>query len=211
MGGSLRFLFLALFFLALGLQEQLVEAFGRRELTLDVRDLRGSRTGLTGTRQDLDDLPALRRAVWPRLLDAHEVALAHVARLVVGREALPHANDLFVERVLAHAADRDDDRVRHLRGHDDADLRLATETAPPGRGLARRGRLHARDGRRRALAHRDGLARGRDRALARRGLGGRVALGSANGVLLRGGARRLRSGGLFLGGRRLRGGRLLLR
>src|SRR5262245_29050028 len=108
MDGSLRFLFLVLFsFLAVRALKDLGRALGLGELPLDIRDLRRGRPGLTRARQDLDDLPALRRAVRPRFLDAHEVALAHVARLVMGREALPQADDLLVQRVLALTADGD--------------------------------------------------------------------------------------------------------
>src|SRR5258706_2050263 len=136
----------------LGLVEQLGDTLGFLELLGDVRHERRGRAGLAGPGQDLDHLPALRRAVRAALLNAHEVALAHLARLVVGVEALSPADDLLIERVLAHAADGDDHGLRLLRRDDHSDLRLAAEAAPPGGLLAdRRGRV--RDGPGGALWH----------------------------------------------------------
>src|SRR5687768_9971623 len=109
----------------LRLREDLVDTLLGLELLLDVGDQRSGRTGLAGAGDDLDDAPALRRAERAALLDAHEVARKDVAVLAVRREALPDAERLAVQRVLAHALDLDDDRLRHLRGDDHADLRAA--------------------------------------------------------------------------------------
>src|SRR2546428_123710 len=87
--------------------------FGRLR---DVGDARCGRAGLTGTRDDLDQPPALRRAEGPALLDTYEVARLGLAGLVVRREALAETDHFLVERVVPETTDLDDDRLRHLRG-----------------------------------------------------------------------------------------------
>src|SRR5439155_18658704 len=117
--------------------------------------------------EDLRDLPALGRAVGAALLDAHEVARLGLADLVVRREALAYADDLFVERVLAKATHLHDHGLRLLRRDDHADLGLPPETAPRrdlGLGGAFRGRFGAL-ARHRPARHgprRDGRLRRRD-------------------------------------------------
>src|SRR5438094_52586 len=151
---------LLLFFFALG-REDVGHAFLLLERLLDVRDARRRRSGLAGTRDHLDQPPALRRAERSALLDAHEVARLGLTGLVVRREALAQPDHLLVERVLAETADLDDDRLGHLRGDDHADLGLAAQP-PPGELLFLAGRSGHR---RRALA--------RDRALSDRTRGDR--------------------------------------
>src|SRR5207237_10883921 len=109
----------------------------------DVGDARLGRPGLTGTRDDLDQPPALRRAEGPALLDAHEVACLGLAGLVVRGESLSEPDHLLVERVLAETADLDDYLLGHLRRDDHADLRLSTE-APPRELLFLAGRRRRR-------------------------------------------------------------------
>src|SRR5438876_342785 len=82
---------------------------GWLDRVLDVGDTRRRGAGIADARDHLDHAPALGRAVRAALLDAHEVALAHVTGLVVRRETLAHADDLLVERMLSEALDRHDD------------------------------------------------------------------------------------------------------
>src|SRR5207247_7151308 len=65
---------------ALG-REDLGNTFGLFERLLDVGDTRGRGARLAGTRDHLDEPPALRRAEGAALLDAHQISGFRVARL----------------------------------------------------------------------------------------------------------------------------------
>src|SRR5205823_2736627 len=147
--------------------EDRVDALGLLEELLDVGGTRCRGARLAGAREDLDHLPVLRRAERAALLDAHEVTGLHVAGGVVGRVLLAQADDLLVERVLAHALDDHRHGVRLLRRAHDADPGAAARPAP----RVRRGIRDRALGDRGTAERTGALDRRRGRGL--RGSGGR--------------------------------------
>jgi len=129
-----RITWLPLLFLTLGLREQLGHASDASSWPAMSATFGAAAPALAGARQDLDHAQRLV-ALYGRLSWMRTRSPSRTSPPRRGREALRRRMNLLIERVLAHAADRDDDVFAASRD-DTPTFVFAVEAPPSGRGLA---------------------------------------------------------------------------